>query len=106
MPTFQLSQHPGIMFLLGLCASLLVNLVPNIPVWKSASVVFITIIVQVMSLGIGIVPLWHLVVSLPKHEHLTLQCFLQWAERDIEEAQTLRAQRLRTELPASHGHYR
>src|SRR5262249_33941851 len=34
MPKFQLSQHPNIMFLLGLCASLLVNLVTNSPTWK------------------------------------------------------------------------
>jgi hypothetical protein len=102
-PKFQLSQHPGIMFLLGLCASLLVNLVTNSSTWKSVPAIAMTLILQVTSLGAAIVPLWHLVASLPKHEHLTLQRFLQWAARDIEEA---KAQRLRMELPNSYGHNR
>jgi hypothetical protein len=104
MPKFQLSQYPGIMFLLGMSAPLLVSFVTNSPTWKSASVVVIIIILQVISLGVAIIPSWHTITNLPKHEHLTLQRFLQWAERDIEEAKALRAQRLRMELPSSYGH--
>ena len=103
MPKFQLSQHPGIMFLLGLCASLLVNLVTNSPIWKSVPAIAITLILQVISLGVGIVPFWHEITSRPKHEHLKLQRFLQWAARDIDEA---KARRLRMELPSSYGHNR
>jgi hypothetical protein len=84
-PNFQLSQYPSVMFLLGLFASLFVSFITNAPGWKSAQILFMTLVLQLVGVGIIVVPFWHWVVSRPMHEHLTLQRFLQWAERDIEE---------------------
>jgi hypothetical protein len=63
--------------------------------------IVLTLILQVIGLGIGVIPSWHAFTSRPMHEHLTLQRFLQWAARDIDEA---KARRLRMELPSSYGH--
>ena len=105
-PRFQLSQYPSVMYVLGVCTPLLVNLLTNSPAWKNAPALFLTLILQAVGLGIAVIPQWHLHVSRPKYEHLTLQRFLQWAEHDIGEVQSLKDQQRRIDLPVSNGQYR
>lgn len=104
--SFQLSQYPSMIYLLGVCTPLIVNLLTNSPAWKRAPALFLTLILQAIGLGFAVIPSWHLYVSRPKDEHLTLQRFLQWAEHDIGEAQSLKDQQRRMELPVSNGQYR
>jgi hypothetical protein len=51
---------------------------------------------------------WDRIVTIRRRteQYQEIQRFLQWAESDIEEAQSLKARRLRMELPGAHGRYR
>src|SRR4029450_2097017 len=101
-PTLQLSQYPGFMFLMGAFATLFINFITNSPGWKSGAAVFITVGLLLVGLFIAFLPQWHSLRNKQQYQYASLQRFLQWAERDLEDEQFCRSQRLGSQAPGLH----
>ena len=105
-PAFQLSQYPSLMVVLTAFVTLFINSMIKSPHWENVAALVLTIGLMLVGMGIAVLPILHDVVNLEKFHHQTLQRFLQWAAKDIKEAQQLKTQLLRMELPGSQGPYR
>jgi hypothetical protein len=76
LPKFQLSQHPSIIFLLGAFSTLFITSITKLPNWEKIAVPILIVGVELIALGVGVIPSWYQAINRPKHEHLTLQRFL------------------------------
>src|SRR5262249_39763254 len=105
--TSQLLQPTFIVPYLVLLNTLILEILKQADLLKNpwGGLILYLVIVCLVSLY-AVLRLWPIMTNVGQIKDRTLQRFLQWAERDIEEAQVLRAQRLRRELLGADGHYR
>jgi hypothetical protein len=88
-PVLQFSQNPLFVYPMLLTVPLAVSCITTSVLWErgGAGAIF-GISFMLLGLLVTWLSLWHDISNRPKYQHLTLQRFLQWAERDIDEDQS------------------
>jgi hypothetical protein len=111
----QFTDHPIFWLLIvvpfmGGLWTLTADLIKQSDFWKVKEIALSILAggVCIAAMIIGGYYIWDGIVNIGRRteQYQEIQRFLQWAESDIEQAQSLKAQRLRMELPGAHAHPR
>jgi hypothetical protein len=88
-PPIRIDQHPLIVFLLGLFAGALLDVIKQPENWKGGKEAILTVIVRLLLYAIFFLWAYRTVTfTIPNIRHQEIQRFLQWAEMDIEKQQS------------------